>query len=77
MMAQRLQMFYDPELSRWVVEGKDEWYSLHCGEIVQFHIERTTLRGRLELGRTSWYIISGEVAFGLLENRRYLVSVDL
>ncbi|UNO47776.1 MULTISPECIES: DUF5348 domain-containing protein [Alicyclobacillus] len=76
-MARRLQMFYDPELSRWVVEGKNEWYSLHCGEIVQFHIERTTLSGRLELGRTSWYIISGDVAFGLLENRRYLVSVDL
>jgi Domain of unknown function (DUF5348) len=70
-------MFYDRELSRWVVEGKDEWYGLHCGELLQFYIEGITLNGRLELGRTSWYIISGDVAFGLLENRRYMVSVRL
>ncbi|WP_223204131.1 DUF5348 domain-containing protein [Alicyclobacillus suci] len=76
-MARRLQMFYDKELSRWVVEGRDEWYSMHCGELLQFHINGKTLRGRIELGRASWYIITGDTAFGLLENRRYVVSVDL
>lgn len=70
-------MFYDSELSRWVVEGQDEWYSMRCGEIVQFHTNRKTIRGRLVLGRKSWYILIDNVAFALLENQRYTVSIQI
>jgi len=70
-------MSYDEELERWVVEGEDNWYSLRCGEVLKLHFPTNrTLTGRLELSR-SWYVIVDSVPLGLLERRRYKVSIEL
>lgn len=76
MMLKRVNMDYDQELDRWVVEGKHEWYSLHCGETIQLYIAGHTLNARLEYGLT-WYIIVDGIALGLFKKQRYTVSIKL
>ena len=76
MKTQGLPMTYDDELGRWVVEGRDAWYSLRCGEMLELHTGQGKLMGRLELGY-SWYVIIDGVPLGLGEGRRYIVSIDV
>lgn len=72
-------MFYDKELMRWVVEdrGREAWYTMLCGESLKLHMGDAVLSGRLELTRTSWCILIDDVALGLLEHRRYRVTVQI
>lgn len=59
MMTKRVPMSYDKELGRWVAEGKDELYGLHCGEVIQLHHGRRTLNGRNLVGHdTSLWMAS-------------------
>lgn len=76
MSTKKLPMTFDSELGRWVAEGKDEWYSLRCGEPISIHIGQWKLDGRLEFGKT-WYIIVDNVPFGLIEGRKYTVTIQL
>jgi hypothetical protein len=76
MMEKRVDMYYDKELDRWVVESGDQAYGLRCGEGLHLHLGQRTLHGTLELGR-SWYIIVDGVPLGLLEGRQYMVSIKV
>ena len=76
MTERKMPMVYDSELRRWVAEGKTEWYSLHCGEFIRLHVGSHRLDGRLKLGKT-WYVIVDNVPIGLIEGRRYLVTIEL
>ncbi|QQE77836.1 DUF5348 domain-containing protein [Alicyclobacillus sp. SO9] len=67
---------YDEELGRWVFEGEDAWYSLRCGETLKLHFPNRTMTGRLELSQ-KWYVILENVPLGLLERRRYKVTIEI
>lgn len=76
MIVKKAPMVYDKENECWRVEAWGQSFGLHCGEGLQLHLGRRVLAGRLELGR-SWYVIVDEDAFGLLEGRKYTVSVNI
>lgn len=77
MKVRSVLMTYDRDLERWVAEGKDEWYGLRCGELLKLHLGQKTLEGRLELGRSTWYINVNGVGIGLLQGERYTVTINI
>jgi len=77
MKVKRADMRYDRELERWVVEGRDAWFSMRCGEGITLHVGEHALGGRIEFGMNTWWIIANDVPLGLFRGRTYTVTIEI
>ena len=72
----RAVLRYMEEYDRWFADVGKEMFSLHCGEGFQLHMGRRKVPCRIEMGRT-WYVFAEDVPLVLMQNRTYLISIDL
>lgn len=75
MKVSRVPMFYDKDFGRWRIETMGQSFGLHCGEVIEIHLNESTLIGQLEFGR-AWCVFVDGVPFGLLTGRKYTISIS-
>lgn len=74
MIHHRVEMSYDSDQERWVVDIGNRKYGLHCGEYFHLLVGKSKFPCRLELD-SEWYIILQGVRFNLRIQDIYLVSI--
>ncbi|WAH39363.1 DUF5348 domain-containing protein [Alicyclobacillus dauci] len=78
MRVRKAPMAYDQDLWRWVVEGRDAWYSMRAGEDIEIHLGTTSIRGTIHRDEFwSWYIVVNGVPLGLISGKRYTVTITI
>jgi hypothetical protein len=76
MRTRRAVLRYLNEHDRWFADIGKQMFSLDCGEGFELHVGRQKVHCRIEREKT-WYLIVDDVPLGLLENKEYLVSIEI
>ena len=76
MRTRRAVLRYLNEHDRWFADIGKQMFSLDCGEEFELHVGRQKVHCRIEREKT-WYLIVDDVPLGLLENKEYLVSIEI
>mgnify|MGYP001409542328 CR=1 FL=1 len=73
-MSRHVEMVYDDDLERWMIDLDGRYYGLHCGECFELVIGIMKIPCRLELD-SQWYVMMQEVRLNLRPKDTYRVII--